>query len=416
MYTEYFPRATLASGKAGPNYWANSLVSALVADGCSLGDADQIFKEARALAEHGVDEPDSRFRAAVQRGFEKVIRNLGSQSEADEKAGRILSAAEKQFRLAMVCENACWFFWPYGGPGIENAGKYSREGRVAFRKAIAGNRLRHFSAEMVKIPYAGAELDGLFVPARGVSGPAPTVLHLNGMHSTLQWHFSLGIPQALAERGIASLLIDQPGGGETLHSLHIGARADTEAYVGLAVDYLQTRKDVDQERIGLLGGSLGGYRTIRALAFEPRVKAAVCFGAIYDVHIMPSDPAAYLALDPKDRPHYPVVGADPPSDWKYWTQKPTLAEAVEAMGELNVSKILPRVTVPLLVVHGEGDRQMPAEAARLVISGAVNSPKRELVLINDEMQGTEHCNVDNPNYVISVMADWMAGELGGTLG
>ena len=45
------------------------------------------------------------------------------------------------------------------------------------------------------------------------------------------------------------------------------------------VDYLRTRKEVDPERIGCLGLSVGAYRTLHLMALDPRVKVgvAVCW-------------------------------------------------------------------------------------------------------------------------------------------
>jgi hypothetical protein len=48
------------------------------------------------------------------------------------------------------------------------------------------------------------------------------------------------------------------------------------------IDYLQTRDDVDAERIGLVGHSYGGHSTIFTTAFEPRIKAAVANGPVSD--------------------------------------------------------------------------------------------------------------------------------------
>src|SRR6185436_427583 len=48
------------------------------------------------------------------------------------------------------------------------------------------------------------------------------------------------------------------------------------------IDYLETRKDVDAKRIGLVGHSYGGHSTIFTTAFEPRIKVAVANGPVSD--------------------------------------------------------------------------------------------------------------------------------------
>ena len=62
--------------------------------------------------------------------------------------------------------------------------------------------------------------------------------------------YSSGHWAELAARGISCLMLDQPGTGEALRLQGLTARIDTEAWAGAAVDYLETRDDVDPARIG----------------------------------------------------------------------------------------------------------------------------------------------------------------------
>jgi dienelactone hydrolase len=43
-----------------------------------------------------------------------------------------------------------------------------------------------------------------------------------------------------------------------------------------AVDYLQSLREVDKNKIGCIGHSHGGYGTLFAMAFDPRIKVGVC--------------------------------------------------------------------------------------------------------------------------------------------
>ena len=74
-------------------------------------------------------------------------------------------------------------------------------------------------------------------------------------------------------------MLDQPGTGEALRLQGLTARIETEAWAGAAVDYLETRDDVDADRIGIVGWSLGGYYAPRAAAFEKRFALVVAWGA-----------------------------------------------------------------------------------------------------------------------------------------
>ncbi|KAK0902265.1 hypothetical protein LTR91_019077 [Friedmanniomyces endolithicus] len=57
-----------------------------------------------------------------------------------------------------------------------------------------------------------------------------------------------------------------------------------ESVLTPVVDYLYKRDDVDHERLALLGSSFGGYLDARAAAFEPRIKALLLDGGIYNAH------------------------------------------------------------------------------------------------------------------------------------
>ena len=67
--------------------------------------------------------------------------------------------------------------------------------------------------------------------------------------------------QATAEyylaRGLATIAIDGPGQGESEYELPIEPAYEKVATA--AVDFLKARSDIDSDRIGLFGVSLGGY-------------------------------------------------------------------------------------------------------------------------------------------------------------
>ena len=145
-----------------------------------------------------------------------------------------------------------------------------------------GTQLCGENCERVEIPYEGTHISGLLVRAVGVDGPAPILVQVNGLDSTKEMKYRIGLPAWLAKRGVSSLIIDQPGTGEALRLHNLTARYDTEHWASRVVDWLETRSDVDSKRIGLEGVSLGGYYCPRAVAFEPRFACGVVWGANHD--------------------------------------------------------------------------------------------------------------------------------------
>ncbi len=126
----------------------------------------------------------------------------------------------------------------------------------------------------------------LFVPkhADGEQLPAMLCLHQTtgigksepaGLGGNPNLHYALH----LAERGYVTLAPDYPSFGEHEYDF------EADDYVSgtmkaiydniRAVDLLQSLPEVDGERIGVIGHSLGGHNSMFTAAFEPRIKAIV---------------------------------------------------------------------------------------------------------------------------------------------
>lgn len=82
----------------------------------------------------------------------------------------------------------------------------------------------------------------------------------------------------LAEEGYGLLLMDLRGVGESTGEQ--GGRGWLDVRdIPYMIDYLETRSDVDAERIGIFGLSLGGQIALRSAAHDERLKGVVVEGA-----------------------------------------------------------------------------------------------------------------------------------------
>jgi len=117
----------------------------------------------------------------------------------------------------------------------------------------------------------GVTLRGWYVPSR--NGAAVIALHgSDGNRDQLLWH-----AQALAEHGYGVLLFDLRAHGESGGTVF--PVTDASADVKAAVTYLLSRKEVDPERIGAVGLSLGAHVILQAAAENTFLKALICDGA-----------------------------------------------------------------------------------------------------------------------------------------
>jgi pimeloyl-ACP methyl ester carboxylesterase len=270
----------------------------------------------------------------------------------------------------------------------------------AFDKFIA---LGAENCERVDIPYRGKGLAGLLVKAEGaVNGASPCIAFFNGLDSTKEMIYGSGIAQAFARRGISTLMVDQPGVGEALRLEQMPAIVESEVWAGAVVDYLQSRREIRSDLIGVCAWSLGGYYAPRAAAFEKRFKLCVAWGANYNWGELQKRRLAREGDRPV--PHY----------WEHvqWVWgKSSLDEFMAFAPRITLEGVMEKITVPLLVTHGANDRQIPLEYAHKQYDTAVNSPKRELKFFTAREGGVEHVSADNMTNARDYIADWVAETL-----
>lgn len=126
----------------------------------------------------------------------------------------------------------------------------------------------------------------LFVPDAAKLKPAAAMLALHqtttigkdepaGLGGLPNLHYGL----ELAERGYVVLVPDYPSFGDYKYDFKAGPYA-SGTMKGIfnhmrAVDLLQSRSEVDPERIGVIGHSLGGHNAMFVAAFDERLKVVV---------------------------------------------------------------------------------------------------------------------------------------------
>lgn len=375
------------------NYVWDLSVNLSIEMGAKMGEIQEMCGP---LAE-AAKAKDAEGTAAFRQTWVTMADKLISLAEDDLALGRKISAGEKYIRAGNYMLTA------------ERLLAHGSEGRMALYEKFEtvfyeGLKLSGSRAEKVTIPYGDSFLTGIFYPAENVDGPQPVLVQLNGLDSTKEMKFLVGMPEWLAKRGIASLVVDQPGTGDALRLRNLTARYDTEHWASKIVDYLETREDVDPKRIGCEGVSLGGYYCPRAVAFEPRFAMGVIWGANHDWRDVQKRRKAAEGNFPV--PHYWshvrwVFGAE------------TDEEFMEKAENMHLHGVLDRIKVPFLVTHGKHDSQIPLKWAHETYDQLINSPKRELKIFDERTGGVQHSSFDNSANAGAYIADWVAEVLGG---
>ena len=275
-------------------------------------------------------------------------------------------------------------------------------GVTCFREAAAlvgSPRIEH-----VEVPYAGGSLPAILVHAQGAApGPAPAMIYFDGFDVTKEIQYFKGIPDLVA-RGIACLIVDGPGNGESIRFRDMPLIPETERYATAAFDYLAARPEIDAGRIGVMALSLGGYYAPRAAALEQRFACCVAWGAQWDYQA--TWQGRFDRLAQSGTPSLSVP-------WQHLLWVFGVATREEAMQRLEAFKldgIVQQMTCPFLMVHGEGDEQIPLPIAQQCFD-AVGSADKTFRLFTREEGGYHHCQIDNVSIGVHAMWDWIEEKL-----
>lgn len=370
------------------NYVWNLSVNLALAMGAQIGEVDAANAQVRDIAKQGADAGTQAFLDA----WGGLADRLVAQAEDDVSHGRLLSASDRYHR-ACVYYMTAERMQRHGQGGRDEA--YDKMLAAMERSAVLGKR----NVERVEIPFEGASMPGLLVVPPGRVGPVPCMVHTNGLDSIKEMLYWTGISEQFARRGIATLMIDHPGVGEALRKRGLSGMHDSERWAGAAVDYLETRREIDCNAVGIIGWSLGGYYAPRAAAFEKRFKLCVSWGGN---HFWGALQEARLRNEGENPvPHY--------WDHVMWVfGQPDLSSFMAWARNMDLDGVVEKISVPYLVTHGANDRQIPLEAARRSFDQAVNSPKRELRIFDEDLGGVEHVSADNQLPAQSFIADWVS--------
>ncbi|HYX81007.1 MAG TPA: prolyl oligopeptidase family serine peptidase, partial [Gemmatimonadales bacterium] len=188
----------------------------------------------------------------------------------------------------------------------------------------------------------------LFLPPGVKSGERrPAVIFFHGgsrRQMLLGWHYmyyyrnAYAFNQYLASRGFIVLSVNYRSGigygMEFREALHYGAQGASEFQDVMAAGlYLRSRADVDPRRIGLWGGSYGGFLTAMGLAkASDRFAAGVDFHGVHDWNVEIQN---WVEYDPAKN-----------------------AEAARVAHESSPIAYVDDWRSPVLLIHGDDDRNV----------------------------------------------------------
>ena len=226
--------------------------------------------------------------------------------------------------------------------------------RRALDAFVLGATLADPPYEKVAIPFEDGQLLGWLMRPHGVAAP-PVVIIFGGADGWREEYHGAGL--ALVERGVAALLLDGPGQGETriLGGLHL--RPGVERAFATAVRFLVRDPRVG-DRVGVWGNSLGGCFAARTASHAPLVAACCVNGGTWL-------PGEILARFPRFiQRMLAMVGTEDADLARHVLEAHTLPQLDN------------HIACPLLVLHGDSDRLFSHSHAEEVATWAPSTDKR----------------------------------------
>ncbi len=305
----------------------------------------------------------------------ETAANYENRADEAERQGLSLTPAQYLLRAASCYHFAQNLFYE----DLEQKAQAHHRKIKAFKK---GAPALSPSPMSVEIPFDGITMAAsLRIPQSGAK--VPCVILVPGSDASKEEFYPR--EQYFLDRGIATLSMDGPGQGETWFKMRM--RLDYEKAISATIDYLETRTEIDGDRIGLWGGSFAGYLVVRAAAFDKRIRACVENCGPFEVKYYRWDDLLRL------RRFNHLWGT-------------TNAEEAQAVAtEVTLAGVIEKVECPLLIIHGKIDTVTPYEEAIKIHKGA--KCEKELLLFDD---GNHVCH--NLHHIVRpITADWMRLKL-----
>lgn len=323
---------------------------------------------------------------AVAKQWARTAEQEQKLAEEAEANGQMESAAEFYYRAALYYGPAC---------GITHANtprKLELYGRLVHCYERFTQLYKESVVRRVEIPFEnGKTIPGILQLVPGAA-KTPCVIVIPGM-DTIKEYMPSPYHNHFRRRGMATLTIDGPGQGESNVRETWVALDNFERAGKAAIDFIETIPELDADRVGVYGWSMGSYWGPRIAAYDRRVKALVGAMGVY----LQKD-TIFSQAKPAYRANYMYMSNIHDED------------AFDAMAaRMTLEPIAGEIQCPTLLAMGEFDELCPLEDGERMFD-LLTCPK-EMWVYEDE---SHTFGSRLPDFYLHV-ADWMRDALNGRL-
>ncbi len=326
---------------------------------------EEIKVEAVHRAENGMYPMIGLDPADVKEAFESV-----HTKDKDEWATAFMKVADRYMvegrsleKIDPTKANAdfirAWRVYSFGRWPVPTSPKKEESYHKAIEAFLAHASYWDPHMEVVRIPFVGKEIIGYLRLPKDAKGPVPIVIAVNGLDSRkedLTESFSAILPF-----GVAFIAVDGPGTGQA----PIKASETADRMLSRVIDYVQSRREIDKNKIVLHGVSWGAYwATKMAIVERDRLRGTSAQSPPIDNFFQ----GEFLNKALQGNREY------------LFDQVPALMSICEGVNTVDdLAKFLPKMSLirqgllgkpmaPMLVIGGVKDTQVPISDLYLLLS------------------------------------------------
>lgn len=283
-------------------------------------------------------------------GFMKVAGKYEDEAKALEKTDP---------RKADAAYIRAWRLYSFGRWPVPSSPGKERSYEKALEMFRTHARFLDPPLQIVRIPFEGKEIIGYMRLPKNAKGPVPIVIAVNGLDSRkedLSESFAAILPY-----GIGFLAVDGPGTGQS----PVKVDEHSDRVLSRVIDYVQSRPEIDKNRIAIHGVSWGAYwATKLAILERSRLRGASAQSPPVDEFFQPD----FLCNSLLGNHEYlfdqvPALmaiydGVNNPDELAAMSQKMSLVH----------EGLLGKPMAPMLVLAGAKDTQVPISDIWLLLS------------------------------------------------
>jgi len=358
--------------RSKPQFWLVSLLLAstvmvavsAVAQGPQERTIDEIKTEAIHRAENGMYPLIGLDASDLREAFASVkTRDKDEWAAAFIKVGdRYMGEGNSLAASDPVKANAdyirAWRLYSFGRWPIPASPGKQRAYAKAIEAFLAHARFWDPPLQVIHIPFEGSEIIGYMRLPKDAVRPVPLVIAINGLDSRkedLSESFAAILPY-----GVGFFAVDGPGTGQA--PIKVSENADR--MLSRVIDYLQTRPEVDKNRIAVHGVSWGAYwATKLAIIERVRLRGASAQSPPIDKFFRKD----FLLNSLLGNREY--LFDQVPALMNIFEGVKTIDDLAAALSRMSLvnQKLLGKPTTPMLILAGVLDTQVPISDIYLLL-------------------------------------------------